>query len=69
MFLSSAEHERRKQQLELERGITPEVKRQKEVTAGVITASVGTGASIFLFMLMQRIILSLNNAGPAKEIL
>jgi hypothetical protein len=46
MFLSSAEHERRKQQLELERGITPEVKRQKEVTAGVITASVGTGVSI-----------------------
>jgi hypothetical protein len=69
MFLSSAEQEKRKQQLELERGITPEVKRQQELKAGVITASVGVGVSIFLFVLMQGIILSINNPGPAKEIL
>lgn len=69
MFLSSAEQEKRKQQLEREQGITPEVKRQKEVKAGVITASVGVGVSIFLFVLMQGIVLSLHNPGSETEIL
>jgi hypothetical protein len=69
MFLSSAEQEKRRQQLEREQGITPEIKRQKEVKAGVITASVGVGVSIFLFVLMQGIVLSLHNPGSEKEIL
>ncbi|HSB09775.1 MAG TPA: zinc-ribbon domain-containing protein [Blastocatellia bacterium] len=69
MFLSEAEHEKRKQQRERELGITPEVKREKELKAGVVTASVGIGVSIFLFVLMRGIILSLHNPGTEIEIL
>lgn len=69
MFLSGAEQQKRKRQIELEAGITPEVKRQREIKAGVITASSGIGLSIFLFVLFQGIILSLNNPGSEKEIL
>ena len=47
-----------KRQAELERlqGITPEVKRRNEIKAGVITASVGLGLMILLFVLMEGII-------------
>jgi len=69
MFLSGAEQQKRKRQIELEAGITPEIKRQREIKAGVITASAGIGVSIFLYVLFQGIILSLNNPGPEKEIL
>src|SRR4026208_801215 len=55
MLLSQGERERRKEELELQRGITPEVKRQKEMKAGVITASLGIGIAVFLFVLMQGI--------------
>jgi hypothetical protein len=65
MFLSEAG----KEQLERERGITPEVKRQKELKAGVITASVGIGVSIFLFVIMEGVILSLHNPGSERELL
>lgn len=61
MFLSEAERKRRQQELENQRGITPEVKRYNEIKAGIITASVGLGASIFLFFFMQGIILSGQN--------
>ena len=44
MFLSGGERETRK---ELERGINPEIKREKELKAGTITSSVGIGASLF----------------------
>jgi hypothetical protein len=57
MLLSQGERERRKEELELQVGITPEVKRQREMKAGVITASVGIGVAVFLFVLMQGIIL------------
>jgi hypothetical protein len=57
MLLSQGERERRKEELELQRGITPEVKRQREMKAGVITASVGIAVAVFLFVLMQGIIL------------
>jgi hypothetical protein len=58
MFLSDGERKRRKEQIERERGITPEMKRYTEIKAGVITSSVGVGLMIFLYALMQGIILS-----------
>jgi hypothetical protein len=58
MFLSGAEAERRKAELERQRGLTPEIKRYNEIKAGVITASVGLGVAIVLFVLMQGIIQS-----------
>ncbi|HXF41851.1 MAG TPA: hypothetical protein VN687_19190 [Blastocatellia bacterium] len=69
MFLSGGEREKRKEQLELQRGITPEVKRQKELKAGVITSSVGIGVSIFLYVIMQGVIGTLHNPGSEVEIL
>ena len=69
MLLSQGERERRKEELELQRGITPEVKRQKEMKAGVITASVGIAVAVFLFVLMQGIILGAEVRPGAAEIL
>jgi len=63
MLLSSGERKRRREELELQRGITPEVKRQREMKAGVITASVGIAVSVFLLVLMQGIILG-GKVGP-----
>lgn len=45
MLMSQEERERRQ-------GITPEVKRMNEIKGGVITASVGIGAMIFLYNLL-----------------
>jgi hypothetical protein len=58
MFLSEGERKRREEEIERQRGITPEVKRYNEIKAGVITGCVGLGAMVFLFVLMQGIILS-----------
>lgn len=58
MFLSEREVKRREEELELQLGITPEVKRYNEIKAGVITSFVGVGVMVFLFVLMQGIILS-----------
>jgi hypothetical protein len=58
MFQNSDESVRRAAELERLQGITPETKRRNEVKAGVITASVGIGLMIFLYYLMQGIILS-----------
>ena len=63
MLLSEGERESRKEELELQRGITPEVKRQREMKAGVITTSVGIAVAVFLFVLMQGIILG-GKVGP-----
>jgi hypothetical protein len=57
MFLSEAERDKREQELDRQRGITPEVKRYNEIKAGVITTSVGIGLMIFLYVFMQGIIL------------
>jgi hypothetical protein len=57
MFLSEGERKRREEELEHQRGITPEVKRYNEIKAGVITSFVGLGLMIFLFVFMQGIIL------------
>lgn len=69
MFLSEGEREKRKEQLELQRGITPEVKREREIKAGVITTAVGIGVSIFLYVIMQGVIGTLKNPGSEVEIL
>lgn len=58
MFLSQSERKRREEELEIQRGITPEVKRYQEIKAGVITSCVGIAAMIFLYIFMQGIILS-----------
>ncbi|HWN08629.1 MAG TPA: hypothetical protein VNO50_05045 [Pyrinomonadaceae bacterium] len=41
MFLSTDEKKRRKEEIERQRGITPEIKRYNEIKAGVIVSSVG----------------------------
>ena len=69
MFLSPGERERRKEDLELQRGITPEVKRLREIKAGVITASAGIAVAIFLYVFMQGIILGGKVTPAAAEIL
>ena len=69
MFLSEGEREKRREALDRERGITPEVKRDKEIKAGVITASVGVGVTIFLYVLMQGIILGGEVSRDVAEIL
>lgn len=69
MFLSEGERKRRQQELEQQQGITPEVKRYNEIKAGVITSCVGLGVMIFLYFLMQGIILSGQNPPGDNEIL
>src|SRR5215471_5960848 len=56
MFLSHEEQKRRKEAMELARGITPEIRRYNEIKAGVITSSVGLAVSIFLYVFMQGLI-------------
>jgi hypothetical protein len=63
MAISDAESRRRQEELDHQRGLTAEVKRHNEIKAGVITASIGLGLMVFLFVFMQGIILS--GAGPA----
>jgi hypothetical protein len=58
MFQSSEQAIRKEKELERLKGITPEVKRRNEIKAGVITSSVGIGAMVFLYFLMQGIILA-----------
>src|SRR3979409_2024246 len=69
MFMSPGEVKRRKEELERQRGITPEIKRYNEIKAGVITGTVGIGIAIFLYVFMQGIILSGNVTPNSAEIL
>jgi len=69
MFLSEAERKRRNEELERQRGITPEVKRYNEIKAGVITACVGLGVMIFLGIFMEGIVRSGQNSPGDAEIL
>src|SRR6267378_2058451 len=62
MFMSKKEIKRRKEEIERQRGITPEMKRYNEIKAGVITSCVGIGLAIFLYILMQGIILNGNTS-------
>jgi hypothetical protein len=56
MWLSEGERKLRQRELEIQRGITPEVKRLNEIKGGVIATSVGVAVTVFLFVLMQGII-------------
>ena len=69
MFFSEAERKRRKEELDRQRGITPEVKRHNEIKAGVITGCVGLGLAIFLKFLFEGIILGGNIPPNAVEII
>lgn len=69
MFLSAEEKKKRKEELERQRGITPEVKRFTEIKAGVIVASVGLAVAIFLFVFMEGIILAGGVSSDDAEIL
>jgi hypothetical protein len=65
MFHSASERKRLEEVIDRERGITPEMKRYNEIKAGVITSSVGVALMIFLYVLMQGIILSGQHPGDA----
>ena len=69
MFLSAEENKKRKEELERERGITPEVKRYNEIKAGVITCCVGLALAIFLNVFMEGIILGEKTSHDAAAIL
>jgi hypothetical protein len=69
MFRSSDEIKRRKAELERQQGITPEIKRYIEIKAGVITASVGLGVAIFLFVFVQGLILGGKVSPNSAEII
>jgi hypothetical protein len=69
MFMSPQELKRRKEEIERQRGITPEIKRYNEIKAGIITGTVGIGIAIFLYVFMQGIILSGNVTPNSAEIL
>lgn len=64
------ESKRRKEEIERQRGITPEIKlRYDEIKGGVITGTIGIGIAIFLFVFMQGIILSGNVTPNSAQIL
>ena len=69
MTIHEAESKRRQQELDHRRGIAPQVTRYNEIKAGIITGSGGLGISIFLYFLMQGIILSGSVSPEAAEIL
>lgn len=69
MLLSGEESVKRATEIERLRGITPEARRQTEIKAGVITASVGLGVMILLFVLMGGIVMSGRVSDAAAEIL
>lgn len=68
MFLSEAERKRRQEELDRQRGITPEVKRYNEIKAGVITGCVGLGLIIFLYFFFEGVILGGNVPPNGVEI-
>jgi hypothetical protein len=69
MFMSGEEAVKRAAELERLQGKTPEVKRRNEIKAGVITASVGAGLMMLLFVLMEGIIASGRVSDAAAAIL
>lgn len=69
MFLSADEKKRRKEEIERQRGITPEIKRYNEIKAGVIVSSVGIALAIFLFVFMGGLIANSKVSQDAAEIL
>lgn len=68
MFLSGEEQQKRKEEMERRLGITPDVKRYREIKAGVITGSIGIALMIFLYYFMQGVIMS-GNVPPDAAII
>ena len=60
---------RRQQALEIAREMTPEVKGYNEIKGGIITGSVGVALMIFLYVLMQGIIIGGQVPNDTAEIL
>jgi hypothetical protein len=50
MFMSEAERKRRNAEFERQRGVTPEIKRYKEIKAGVIVSFVGMALTFVLWI-------------------
>jgi hypothetical protein len=69
MFKSSEDAVRHQAEIERLQGITPEIKRLREIKGGVITASAGIGLMILLFVLMGGIVNSGRVSDAAAEIL
>jgi hypothetical protein len=69
MFLSEGERQRRMEELERMRGITPEVKRYNEIKGGVITTFVGVAVMIFLAIFMEGIVVGGKVPQDTAEIL
>ena len=69
MFMPGEEATKYQARIEELRGLTPEVKRRREIKAGIITASVGLGLMILLFVLMGGIIASGRTSEAAAQIL
>src|ERR1044072_4427893 len=51
MFMSEAERKRRTEEVERQRGVTPEIKRYNEIKGGVITSFVGIAVMLFLWVI------------------
>lgn len=69
MFMSSEDAIKKQAMLDRLRGNTPEVKRRREIKAGIITASAGVGLMIFLFVFFGGVIASGRVSDAAAEIL
>ncbi len=66
MMLSGEEHKRRQQ--ERQNSINPEIKRYNEIKAGVITSCVGIGVMLFLYVIMNGVILDESMPQDEKEV-
>jgi hypothetical protein len=69
MFMSGEEAVKHQAEIERLQGLTPEIKRLREIKAGVITASVGLALMLILAVLMGGIIASGRVSDAAAEIL
>ena len=69
MFMSEAERKRRNAELERRRGVTPEIKRFKEIKAGVIVSCVGVALMFVLWVIGMAIFRSGENPPAAAEII
>ena len=69
MFMSESERKRRSEELERERGVTPEIKRYNEIKGGVITSFVGVGLMLFLWVIGMAVYRSGQNPPADAEII
>jgi hypothetical protein len=69
MFMSEVERKRRQEEIERQRGLTPEIKRYNEIKGGVITSCVGVGVMVFLYVIGMAIFRSGQNPPGDAEII